>query len=53
MTLERNTQQGKLNGENDKTLCYEILDILKKSFTYEFEVRLHLYQGQEEFVLIC
>ncbi|XP_076677421.1 Fanconi anemia complementation group I isoform X2 [Andrena cerasifolii] len=45
VTLERNTQQGKLNGENDKTLCYEILDILKKSLTYEFEVRLHLYQG--------
>ncbi|XP_076241855.1 Fanconi anemia complementation group I [Calliopsis andreniformis] len=45
VTLESNTQREKLHGEHDKTLCYEILDILKKSFTYEFEVRLHLYQG--------
>ncbi|XP_054003453.1 Fanconi anemia group I protein isoform X2 [Hylaeus anthracinus] len=42
-TLEYNTQ--KSNTDCDKTLCYEILDILKKSFTYEFEVRLHLYEG--------
>ncbi|XP_043247785.1 Fanconi anemia group I protein-like isoform X2 [Colletes gigas] len=44
VTLESNTQREK-TAECDKTLCYEILDILKKSFTYEFEVRLHLYKG--------
>nr|XP_031847431.1 Fanconi anemia group I protein homolog [Nomia melanderi] len=44
-TIEYGTQREKGTTETDKTLCYEILDILKKSFTYEFEVRLHLYKG--------
>ncbi|XP_078053426.1 Fanconi anemia complementation group I isoform X2 [Augochlora pura] len=45
VTVEHSTQREKSTIEADKTLCYEILDILKKSFTYEFEVRLHLYKG--------
>ncbi|KOC59133.1 Fanconi anemia group I protein like protein [Habropoda laboriosa] len=47
VTLEYNSQREKsiTRLERDKTLCYEILDILKKSFTYEFQVRLHLYEG--------
>ncbi|XP_043789127.1 Fanconi anemia group I protein isoform X2 [Apis laboriosa] len=45
VTLEYNSQPEKSLTEYGKTLCYEILDILKKSFTYEFEVRLHLYEG--------
>ncbi|XP_076294996.1 Fanconi anemia complementation group I [Lasioglossum baleicum] len=45
VTVECGTQREKPTNEPDKTLCYEILDILKKSFTYEFEVRLHMYKG--------
>ncbi|OAD51916.1 Fanconi anemia group I protein [Eufriesea mexicana] len=45
VTLEYTSQQEKLNTELDKTLCYEIVDILKKCFTYEFEVKLHFYEG--------
>ncbi|KZC06011.1 Fanconi anemia group I protein like protein [Dufourea novaeangliae] len=45
VTLEHNTQQEKSITEMNKTLCFEILDILKKSLTYEFQVRLHLYEG--------
>ncbi|CAL7938106.1 unnamed protein product [Xylocopa violacea] len=45
VTLEYNSQQERPITEREQTLCYEILDILKKSFTYEFEVRLHLYEG--------
>ncbi|XP_033322360.2 Fanconi anemia complementation group I isoform X5 [Megalopta genalis] len=45
VVVEHCTQREKSSNEADKTLCYEILDILKKSFTYEFEVRLHLYKG--------
>ncbi|XP_076651610.1 Fanconi anemia complementation group I isoform X3 [Halictus rubicundus] len=45
VTVEYGTQREKSTSEPDKTLCYEILDILKKSFTYEFEVRLHMYKG--------
>lgn len=48
MTLEYNSQPEKSLTEYGKTLCYEILDILKKSFTYEFEVRLHLYEGKKD-----
>ncbi|XP_076166538.1 Fanconi anemia complementation group I isoform X2 [Ptiloglossa arizonensis] len=45
ITLECNTQQEKPITECNKILCYEILDILRKTFTYEFEVRLYLYEG--------
>nr|XP_034193738.1 Fanconi anemia group I protein isoform X2 [Osmia lignaria] len=48
-TLEYNSQRDK--SECEKTLCYEILDILKKSFTYEFQVRLHLYEGLYDTVM--
>ncbi|XP_012153284.2 Fanconi anemia complementation group I isoform X2 [Megachile rotundata] len=48
-TLEYSSQREK--SECEKTLCYEILDILKKSFTYEFEVRLHLYEGLYDTVI--
>ncbi|XP_029045832.2 Fanconi anemia group I protein isoform X1 [Osmia bicornis bicornis] len=48
-TLEYSSQRDK--SECEKTLCYEILDILKKSFTYEFQVRLHLYEGLYDTVM--
>ncbi|XP_026674075.1 Fanconi anemia group I protein isoform X2 [Ceratina calcarata] len=44
-TLESNSQGERFTPQFDKSLCYEILDILKKCFTFEFEVRLHLYEG--------
>ncbi|XP_043519623.1 Fanconi anemia group I protein isoform X2 [Frieseomelitta varia] len=44
-TLEYNSQRERSVTDCDKTLYYEILDILKKTFTYEFEVRLHLYES--------
>ncbi|XP_076759564.1 Fanconi anemia complementation group I [Xylocopa sonorina] len=50
VTLEYNSQQERPTTEREQTLCYEILDILKKSFTYEFEVRLHLYEGLHDAV---
>ncbi|XP_033206109.2 Fanconi anemia complementation group I isoform X1 [Bombus vancouverensis nearcticus] len=45
VTLEYNSQRGKSVTDCDKTLYYEISDILKKTFTYEYETRLHLYEG--------
>ncbi|CAK9794572.1 Fanconi anemia group I protein [Anthophora plagiata] len=52
VTLEYNSQREKsiMRLGCDKTLCHEILDILKKSFTYEFQVRLHLYEGLHDTV---
>ncbi|KAK1122548.1 hypothetical protein K0M31_008998 [Melipona bicolor] len=45
VTLEYNSQREISVTDCDKTLYYEILDILKKTFTYEFEIRLHFYES--------
>ncbi|XP_011335090.1 Fanconi anemia group I protein homolog isoform X2 [Ooceraea biroi] len=50
VTLERGTQTGSALGYN-RSLCYDILGILRKCFTHECEVRLHLYNGLYEAVL--
>lgn len=43
VTLEKQNNTINMSGYN-KILCYEILNILKKCFTQEFEVRLHFYE---------
>lgn len=46
VTLERGSQVTSTSGYN-KSLCYDILGILKRCFTHECEVRLHLYNGMQ------
>ncbi|XP_015179338.1 PREDICTED: Fanconi anemia group I protein homolog isoform X2 [Polistes dominula] len=50
VTLENQNNMGNSNGYN-KGLCVDILNILKKCFTQEFEVRSHLYEGLFEVVI--
>ncbi|XP_029669102.1 Fanconi anemia group I protein isoform X2 [Formica exsecta] len=49
VTLERGTQVTK--SSYNRSLYYDILGILKRCFTHECEVRLHLYNGLYEVVL--
>ncbi|XP_011647262.1 Fanconi anemia group I protein [Pogonomyrmex barbatus] len=48
--LERGTQSGSTSRYN-RSLCYDILGILRRCFTHECEVRLHLYNDLYEAVL--
>ncbi|KAL2748702.1 Fanconi anemia group I protein isoform X1 [Vespula maculifrons] len=48
--LEQHNNTGNNYGCN-KRLCIDILNILKKCFTQEFEVRSHLYEGLYEVVI--
>ncbi|XP_072767209.1 Fanconi anemia group I protein [Anoplolepis gracilipes] len=50
VTLERGTQVTK--SAYNRSLYYDILGILRRCFTHECEVRLHLYNGLYEAVLI-
>ncbi|KAI4477388.1 hypothetical protein M0804_012774 [Polistes exclamans] len=50
VTLEKHNNMDNNNGYN-KGLCVDILNILKKCFTQEFEVRSHLYEGLSEVVI--
>ncbi|XP_011882378.1 PREDICTED: Fanconi anemia group I protein isoform X2 [Vollenhovia emeryi] len=50
VTLERGTQARSTTRYN-RTLCYDILGILRRCFTHECEVRLHLYNGLYEAIL--
>jgi len=45
VTLERSTQAAGSTSKYNRTLCYDILGILRRCFTHECEVRLHLYNG--------
>ncbi|CAL1679736.1 unnamed protein product [Lasius platythorax] len=49
VTLERGTQVTK--SSYNRSLYYDILGILRRCFTHECEVRLHLYNGLYEAVL--
>lgn len=49
VTLERGTQATK--SSYNRSLYYDILGILRRCFTHECEVRLHLYNGLYEAVL--
>lgn len=49
VTLERGTQATKTS--YNRSLYYDILGILRRCFTHEYEVRLHLYNGLYEAVL--
>ncbi|EGI62534.1 Fanconi anemia group I protein-like protein [Acromyrmex echinatior] len=51
VTLERGTQARGLTSRYNRTLCYDILGILRRCFTHECEVRLHLYNGLYEAIL--
>ncbi|XP_018371290.1 PREDICTED: Fanconi anemia group I protein [Trachymyrmex cornetzi] len=51
VTLERGTQARGLTSRYNRTLCYDILGILRRCFTHECEVRLYLYNGLYEAVL--
>ncbi|XP_018402667.1 PREDICTED: Fanconi anemia group I protein [Cyphomyrmex costatus] len=51
VTLERGTQARGPTSRYNRTLCYDVLGILKRCFTHECEVRLHLYNGLYEAVL--
>ncbi|XP_046836212.1 Fanconi anemia group I protein homolog isoform X4 [Vespa crabro] len=50
VTLEKHNNIGNNYGCN-KRLCVDILNILKKCFTQEYEVRSHLYEGLYEVVI--
>ncbi|GAB1869216.1 Fanconi anemia group I protein-like protein [Camponotus japonicus] len=50
VTLERGTQQVTKSSYN-RSLYYDILGILGRCFTHEWEVRVHLYNGLYEAVL--
>ncbi|KAL0110270.1 hypothetical protein PUN28_013728 [Cardiocondyla obscurior] len=49
VTLEKGTAGP--SSKYNRTLCYDVLGILKRCFTHECEVRLHLYNGLYEAVL--
>ncbi|KAI4488492.1 hypothetical protein M0802_011598 [Mischocyttarus mexicanus] len=49
-TLEKHNNTVNNNGYN-KELCVDILNILKKCFTQEYEVRSHFYEGLSEVVI--
>ncbi|XP_036145444.1 Fanconi anemia group I protein isoform X3 [Monomorium pharaonis] len=51
VTLERGTQGTGSTLRYNRTLCYDILGILRRCFTHECEVRLHLYNGLYEAAL--
>ena len=46
VTLERRTQPVSVNARCNITYCHEVLSILKRCFSYEYDVRLHLYKGK-------
>ncbi|KAK2584369.1 hypothetical protein KPH14_006755 [Odynerus spinipes] len=50
VTLEKHNEMVNMSGYN-KRLCCDILNILKKCFTQEFEVRLYLYEGLYDVVV--
>ncbi|XP_071633870.1 Fanconi anemia group I protein isoform X1 [Temnothorax longispinosus] len=51
VTLERGTQATGSTARYNRTLCYDVLGILRRCFTHECEVRLHLYNGLYEAML--
>ncbi|KAG7201026.1 hypothetical protein KM043_003378 [Ampulex compressa] len=51
VALERSIRQSNSTSEYKKTLCNEILCILKKCFSYEYEIRIHLYRGLYEMTI--
>lgn len=46
VTLEKRVQSTRANARCNAALCHEVLSILKRCFTHEVDVRLHLYKGK-------
>ncbi|XP_015609522.1 Fanconi anemia group I protein isoform X2 [Cephus cinctus] len=50
VAVERHSQQPSSNLRCNRALCHEVLSILKRCFTHEVEVRLHLYKHLHEVI---